>query len=529
MHAVADLGEYPKWMWDSKEYQNRIRNQMMIDANGRVIEHTVLTPDEIQALDKGARKRSNGFYWAKTGCSVSPPTTDTNDGHGSILDDTFDQYCEKPDFDPCDPNFGYTDLDVIEMYVGNWFDPNDTVIVTIWLRGLFPNAPLLFDEFIRMHISRGDPNCDPGIFLHTWRDANDPIIRSEGTWENCDPCFSRPIPVDISVSSISCIENPVPFCHYLQVSVPASLFFDSCNPANEPLVTAMLEVNDPRVGCLITDKTDKFKFGRTHPVSDSNRAVPVNPFLDAFDMSPVLNLTWTSGVGATSHDVYFGTVWRDVNDANTSSTGIYRGRQGANTYDPCTLELGNTYFWRIDEVNDPNIYKGDVWTFTTDLGTAMNPSPLPGTMNVNQSVILSWARSVMATSQDVYFGTDRTAVENADTTDTSGVFRCRQTASEVNYDPPEQLQLQTTYYWRIDEVNVPNIWKGDVWSLLPPMPADFIYDGVIDYGDLSVLVNNWLLTPTDPNIDLHYDGKIDFQDFAEFGKYWGEEQVWPSW
>ena len=38
------------------------------------------------------------------------------------------------------------------------------------------------------------------------------------------------------------------------------------------------------------------------------------------------------------------------------------------TYDPGTLGLSKTYYWRIDEVNilDPNsLWKGNVWSFTT--------------------------------------------------------------------------------------------------------------------------------------------------------------------
>jgi hypothetical protein len=78
-------------------------------------------------------------------------------------------------------------------------------------------------------------------------------------------------------------------------------------------------------------------------------------------------LSWIPGVYADKHDVYFGTDYSDVNDANTSdTTGVYRGRRDANNYDPPGfLESAETYYWRIDEVNGPNIWKGDVWQFTT--------------------------------------------------------------------------------------------------------------------------------------------------------------------
>jgi hypothetical protein len=54
---------------------------------------------------------------------------------------------------------------------------------------------------------------------------------------------------------------------------------------------------------------------------------------------------------------------------------------------------------------------------------------------------------------------------------------------------------------------------------------DFVRDGVIDYKDLDILTDNWLLSPpADPNVDLYYDGRIDFRDFAEFGRYWRQHQ-----
>ncbi|KKK97635.1 hypothetical protein LCGC14_2650770, partial [marine sediment metagenome] len=50
--------------------------------------------------------------------------------------------------------------------------------------------------------------------------------------------------------------------------------------------------------------------------------------------------------------------------------GIYKGRQDVNGYDPLgagDLTVQTTYFWRIDEVNesDPNLWKGNTWTFKT--------------------------------------------------------------------------------------------------------------------------------------------------------------------
>jgi len=80
---------------------------------------------------------------------------------------------------------------------------------------------------------------------------------------------------------------------------------------------------------------------------------------------------WKAGIYATSHDVYFGTLFDDVNEASATNPLDVLVAQNLEelTYTPAgLLEFGQTYYWRIDEVNDaePNSpWKGDVWSFTT--------------------------------------------------------------------------------------------------------------------------------------------------------------------
>ena len=82
-------------------------------------------------------------------------------------------------------------------------------------------------------------------------------------------------------------------------------------------------------------------------------------------------LTWTPGLYAVSHDVYLGTEFDDVNAAsiaNPMDVLVSTGQTDA-TYVPGALEYGQTYYWRVDEVNKPSdnkIYTGDVWSFTVE-------------------------------------------------------------------------------------------------------------------------------------------------------------------
>ncbi|MHC4075479.1 MAG: right-handed parallel beta-helix repeat-containing protein [Planctomycetota bacterium] len=90
----------------------------------------------------------------------------------------------------------------------------------------------------------------------------------------------------------------------------------------------------------------------------------ISPGNNAAGVDPNADLSWTVGDGAASHDVYFGTDFNDVNNANTSSAE-FMVTDANTTFDPGPLDANSTYSWRIDEVGPRCKAKGDVWTFTT--------------------------------------------------------------------------------------------------------------------------------------------------------------------
>jgi hypothetical protein len=81
-------------------------------------------------------------------------------------------------------------------------------------------------------------------------------------------------------------------------------------------------------------------------------------------------LSWKAGDRADKHNVYFGTVFDDVNEASIADPRgvLISENQDDTTYDPAgLLEFGQTYYWRVDEFNDaePNSpWKGNTWSFT---------------------------------------------------------------------------------------------------------------------------------------------------------------------
>ncbi|MHC4623975.1 MAG: right-handed parallel beta-helix repeat-containing protein [Planctomycetota bacterium] len=151
--------------------------------------------------------------------------------------------------------------------------------------------------------------------------------------------------------------------------------WDPCSETwvRDDVTSPCIDGGDPNSDCSAEpsphgSRINMGAFGDTTEASKSRlRAYNPSPANGATDVSPNVVLCWSPRVAATSHDVYFGTGFDDVNNATTSSAE-YKGRQDpdANSYDPPEeLELVRTYYWRIDEFDDPCVSKGNVWSFTT--------------------------------------------------------------------------------------------------------------------------------------------------------------------
>lgn len=97
----------------------------------------------------------------------------------------------------------------------------------------------------------------------------------------------------------------------------------------------------------------------------SNSAVLPSPANLSVPALPPTSLTWTAGIDAVQHDVYFGTNRTAVESANLLSAE-YRGRVSPASFNPGALASETSYYWRIDSVDAGGaISPGRVWTFTT--------------------------------------------------------------------------------------------------------------------------------------------------------------------
>ncbi len=195
-----------------------------------------------------------------------------------------------------------------------------------------------------------------------------------------------------------------------------------------------------------------------------------------------VRLRWTAGFGAKLHTVYFGDNFEEVDNAAGGSP------QGTLNFNPGTLKMARTYYWRVDEFDIVETHKGNVWSFTTE-GAVGSPSPANGAVDVTQTPVLTWTPGFGA-SYEVYFGADASSLEN----------KASGNPGSESYEPG-QLEWDTTYYWRIDEANNANTdspWTGPLWSFTT---ANFlIIDDFEAYNDLD---------PADPLSNRIFNAWID--------------------
>jgi hypothetical protein len=115
---------------------------------------------------------------------------------------------------------------------------------------------------------------------------------------------------------------------------------------------------------------------------------------------------------------------------------------------------------------------------------ASRPRPENGAEDAKMMPVLTWYPGESAVSHEVYFGTDKDAVINA--TSVSDEYKGTMALGSESYEPGE-LAWDTTYYWRVDEVNNLNPdspWIGSLWSF---STGDFIV--IDDFEDYDALEN----------------------------------------
>ncbi|MHC4866874.1 MAG: LamG domain-containing protein, partial [Planctomycetota bacterium] len=192
------------------------------------------------------------------------------------------------------------------------------------------------------------------------------------------------------------------------------------------------------------------------------------------NVCPDVVLSWESGTEANDvngQDLYFSS---DYNDVNERKAAGHIGLQSDTNYaPPANLDWGQTYYWRVDTVNEPCMTPGTVWDFTVETGKAYNPSPPDGGWSV-ESTYVEWTPSCLATSHDIYYSTNW-----EDVNDGSAYLM---TWFSPWFDFGGIMDPGKRYYWRIDENGPVTFPDGDVWTFQARGGAVALYtfDGPLD-------------------------------------------------
>jgi len=307
-----------------------------------------------------------------------------------------------------------------------------------------------------------------------------------------------------------------------------SIYFDDNLVLNSTAMTSVKKVELGNPWAFAGSQPNPMYFDDIN-VSPAYKAFDPDPEDGASGVSTTPIISWLTGLSAVSHDVYFGTDFNDVNNA-TQVSSEFKGNQPGTTYSPSPiLDLGTTYYWRIDEIDATETFKGDTWCFTvkTPVYKATQPVPADKAIDVINTTTLSWTAGATATSHNVYFGTDFDEVSDA--TQVSFEFKGNQPEATC---APGTLTFNTYYWWRIDEVDASDTYKGDVWMfLISPdcdtcPEGDINWDWKVDWNDIVLLCCHWLhddchlINNWCDGVDLNDSGEVDFVDLAFLAANW---------
>ena len=192
---------------------------------------------------------------------------------------------------------------------------------------------------------------------------------------------------------------------------------------------------------------------RSPSVDLPNRAISPTPADDTRDVPITTSkISWMNGGGATSYDVYFGQNFIPGDDQ-------YQGNTTATSWSLPYLEYGNHYFWKIKARNSGGTTNATIWHFVVEPPapntSAIWPSPVDQSVEVKTSgLMLHWTDPTdRATNFDVYLGTSPTLGE--DDYQGNTIFS--------DWELPD-LDLNTTYYWKVVSKNNAGEFQSDVWS-----------------------------------------------------------------
>ena len=228
------------------------------------------------------------------------------------------------------------------------------------------------------------------------------------------------------------------------------------------------------------------------------------------DVERDATLSWTPGIFAVTHNVYIGESFEDVNTATVPTAS----NLDVNSFSPESLDFGQTYFWRVDEVNgtpDKTVYKGNVWSFVAEPYSIAIPG---NDLKVTASSYSSELSMPEKTIDGSGLGADGTVAIN---TETMWFTTSPDLDPWIQYEFDEVKKLDTMKVWNsngaaelaigwgVKDVQIEYSVDGENWEVLadasqfsraPGLPTYNQYDDIAFNGAAAKMVrlniqSNW--------------------------------------
>ncbi len=201
-----------------------------------------------------------------------------------------------------------------------------------------------------------------GVESLTWNTA-------PGVQNNPTPALDSPVELDYADLTDVLLTFSGPGTSGIRFSTDTSqALADFLNSDTDGIVTFLIAPSEENQQLIIRSRElaegGSFLEGEIVPILGI--ALYPNPNDEAVNVERDVILEWTPSDTAVSRNLYLGTNFDDVNNADTSSPLLVGPALDTSSFDPGRLEFDQIYFWRVDEIDGPpdsTVYKGKVWSF----------------------------------------------------------------------------------------------------------------------------------------------------------------------
>jgi len=221
---------------------------------------------------------------------------------------------------------------------------------------------------------------------------------------------------------------------------------------------------------------------------------------EATDVPRDVVLAWGPVETAATRDVYFGKVYDDVNDASWADARdvLVSPGQTATTYDPDgLLEYGQTYYWRVDEVNAPpdgTVFTGQVWSFTAE----------PFAYSVESLTVEASSQQPASPATSTIDGSGLNA-DDQHSDDLNHMWMSIALPAWIEYSFDKEYILDELWVWNANsqlesymsfgakDVTIQYSTDGEVWTELEDVPefakgtglTTYVANTIVDFGGVT--------------------------------------------